>query len=1710
MKKVLILILALVLSFSLFAMVACQQPCETHMDTNHDGICDVCETEGLSVTHTDTNHDGKCDGCGGDTTFEHTDAAHDGQCDVCGKAVEVVHVDANNDGFCDVEACGHKYDWVDALASAKEYVDGLYRGESEATTADYTITTVVAIGGVSYSVEWTITSDVADQTAAVLGEINSTTKQQTVDVDEFSAAEVAYKLVAKISDAAGHSVTAEYARKVPQFNVATWEEYVAACEAKDGETIISVRGYVTAVNADSGSSSKGSLWIRDAEGHGYYAYKPALDSSITASRESILEAFPVGAEVVISGTVSNQYGTGQHQQGCTIIKTGNTAPEGWNVPVDATEAFSNATGSGDLTTLEPYFSSMVTLEGITMGQIDGYNYHFTLNGKDYICYMNIYLMDSEASAETAAKWVVGGKANLTGLVTTYSSKFQVYPYGPDCLEIIKEELTDEQKIERAKSNLTIDANAAEGDAIPLPTEGAEGTTIAWAFAEGQSYDFATLADNTLTITGTPSQTTKLQLVATITSGSESATKAFEVTVEGTKIDWLVTADALEICDALENGATTPDYYYFYGTVGEIYNTQYCNFYLLDKDGNSIIVYGLYAPNGTDRYGSNREIAEIPFQEGDLICLRAKVQKYYKSSDQSITPELVSAVLVETPAKGTEFFVGYSATEALAICDALENGATTPDYAYFMGVVGEIYNTGYCNFYLTDANGGSIIVYGLYAPNGTDRYGSNREIAEIPFKEGDIIYLRAKVQKYYKSSDQSITPELVSAVLVSFYTPAGSDVPAHECESVCPECSKCLDKDCTDAVCANKCEGHEVVEDGAPIAGTYVLEMYQSKKGENYYFTGTMSGYYFATSTNKADAVEIILAKLENGNYTMKLANGKYLAIVASGTHLNAVMQVEVCEWTWNAEIGSFTAQAGSEVAFLGTYGDYSTIGGSKLSYASTSYVAKLVAPAIVPPVEEHKCESVCPECGKCLDTTCTEAACATKCEGHVPPHACESVCPECDKCKNEDCAEAVCADKCEGHTPVVLEDVVVNVGELVEGTDITGATTTDKNSKEVFQLTANSEIKVGSGIFVTTPSATDGSKLVIDGNKKSIDDLSFTKRIKFGGNMQVAEDVVTDALRLEIKGAATITVYAMSSSSSADRNLLLVTLAGNEFTTVGSQVALGASISKQTYTVTAAGTYYLGSENSGINIYYIAISYGAGETPAHECEDVCEECGKCTSECADAACAEKCAGHTAIVVIDGKEYYSEAKAEAALRALAGGEKVAILTNATIAEAHTFVAADYTLGEGATLTIKANVVVPAGTKLTASANATIVVEAGAHIDLSALTRDEFATSTSARLEIAEGAKVTMPAFTEALWNDAYLKVIIEAMIADSEVGAELVLGETELTKEADGWKVPHTCESKCAECGKCLDKACTETACADKCEGHVITTIAGALTAADGTKVELTGTVRAHAGGYKNNFYLVDEDGHEIYVYYANSNVEIGDVVKVAGVMGTFNNARQVAKGSTVTVITVHVCSEWDAATCTEAELCKVCSKVKTGSVALGHKDEDSNSKCDVCTADLDTASGWILVKDASTLAVGDQIVIVAAKYNFALSTTQNNNNRAQAAVEKSGDKVTFGSDVQIITLEAGTKTGTFAFNVGSGKYLYAASSSSNHLKSGTKNDNASWKIEIAAATGVATIKAQGTSTRNWLRYNDSNNPPLFSAYGSGQSDVCIYKLVGSN
>ena len=226
---------------------------------------------------------------------------------------------------------------------------------------------------------------------------------------------------------------------------------------------------------------------------------------------------------------------------------------------------------------------------------------------------------------------------------------------------------------------------------------------------------------------------------------------------------LDAAKAIELCGQLDAASreTSAEEYYIFGQVIDVPTADYCNFNFSDGT-NNIIVYGLYAKNETDRYGTKRQIAEIPFTQGDWVLLKGKLQNYNGKL------EVVSASLQS---------VGYCATSAANMAAALDGATkqTSENAYYFYGTVGEIYNTGYCNFYLTDATTSNVVVYGLYASNGTDRYGSNREIAEIPFKQGDSIILYAKVQNY------NGTPELVSAVLVSYIPAQGGVEPPVENE-----------------------------------------------------------------------------------------------------------------------------------------------------------------------------------------------------------------------------------------------------------------------------------------------------------------------------------------------------------------------------------------------------------------------------------------------------------------------------------------------------------------------------------------------------------------------------------------------------------------------------------------------------------------------------------------------------------------------------------------------------------------------------------------------------------------------------------------------------------------------------------------------------------------------------------------------------------------
>lgn len=173
----------------------------------------------------------------------------------------------------------------------------------------------------------------------------------------------------------------------------------------------------------------------------------------------------------------------------------------------------------------------------------------------------------------------------------------------------------------------------------------------------------------------------------------------------------------------------------------------------------------------------------------------------------------------------------------------------------------------------------------------------------------------------------------------------------------------------------------------------------------------------------------------------------------------------------------------------------------------------------------------------------------------------------------------------------------------------------------------------------------------------------------------------------------------------------------------------------------------------------------------------------------------------------------------------------------------------------------------------------------------------------------------------------------------------------------------------------------------------------------------------------------------------------------------------------------------------------------TGKTLKFEQGRVSKFSVDMSGVSADAKVVYNLVTDPTTLKVGDKVIIAASNADVALGTTQNTNNRKAEAITKVGNTVVNPGDaVQILTLEKGSLDNTCAFNTGFG-YLYAASSSSNNLKTQTKIDaNASFRVSYADE--VTTIKAKGANTRNLLKYNSSNS--IFSCYSSGQVDVVIY------
>ena len=163
------------------------------------------------------------------------------------------------------------------------------------------------------------------------------------------------------------------------------------------------------------------------------------------------------------------------------------------------------------------------------------------------------------------------------------------------------------------------------------------------------------------------------------------------------------------------------------------------------------------------------------------------------------------------------------------------------------------------------------------------------------------------------------------------------------------------------------------------------------------------------------------------------------------------------------------------------------------------------------------------------------------------------------------------------------------------------------------------------------------------------------------------------------------------------------------------------------------------------------------------------------------------------------------------------------------------------------------------------------------------------------------------------------------------------------------------------------------------------------------------------------------------------------------------------------------------------------------------------------------------VSSASGLVAGEQYLIVAHHDDLGVLAMgyQKSNNRHAVVVSENGESITVtpgtdpSSETDVFQITLGGNAGAWTlYDEVKGGYLYAASSSSNNLKTQTTLDaNGEWAITFNA-DGTAEVVAQGENERNNMRFNPntSNNAPLFSCYAESSNidtRVSFYKAGGS-
>ena len=199
---------------------------------------------------------------------------------------------------------------IEGITAAIDYLKSFYKDEGSETPVDYERFGIVRIGGVPYTVVWTV--DVSEDLIKIVVNDDGTV---TIDVNEECEEDTPYVLTATVTDAAGNSVSHSWNHILPKA-VDMVAIVKAAYALKPGESLpyeSTLRGKITQVKTPYSEEYKNITVIIEVEG--------AEDMPIECYRlkGEGAEDLQVGDIITVTGTLKNYNGTIEFDAGCVLM-----------------------------------------------------------------------------------------------------------------------------------------------------------------------------------------------------------------------------------------------------------------------------------------------------------------------------------------------------------------------------------------------------------------------------------------------------------------------------------------------------------------------------------------------------------------------------------------------------------------------------------------------------------------------------------------------------------------------------------------------------------------------------------------------------------------------------------------------------------------------------------------------------------------------------------------------------------------------------------------------------------------------------------------------------------------------------------------------------------------------------------------------------------------------------------------------------------------------------------------------------------------------------------------------------------------------------------------------------------------------------------------------------------------------------------------------